>query len=205
MNRMTYLGLVALSLGACATDPTGPAPSFGKAGATSGGVSNPGITINAVFTVAYQGAIVYRESGPGNNGKGECLSEGRWYNPQNHHTSEKAHPQCATVTGGTITVTFTESANYVTPPNGNVQLNFTPDCALSPDPVACGRALQYKKNQDLTTGAGSLQTTDVDGRLWTINFAQAMLNDSGNLINPAGTVLEACNASLGCWPGSMTW
>jgi hypothetical protein len=45
----------------------------------------------------------------------------------------------------------------------------------------------------------------VDGRIWTINLAQALLNDSGNLINPAGTVLEACNVSLGCWPGSMTW
>jgi hypothetical protein len=76
---------------------------------------------------------------------------------------------------------------------------------LSPDPIDCGRALQYKANLDLTAGAGSLQTTDVDGRIWTINLAQAMLNDSGNLINPAGTVLEACNASLGCWPGSMTW
>jgi hypothetical protein len=58
MKRFTYLGLVALSLGACATDPTGPAPSFAKAGTTSRGVSNPGSTINAVFTVAYEGAIV---------------------------------------------------------------------------------------------------------------------------------------------------
>lgn len=191
-------GLLALT--ACGSLPTSP-----TADAPSHRVASPGSAVTAQFTITFDGAVVYRESGPGNNGKGTCVSGGRWYNPQNHHTSEQAHPQCASISAGaTFTVVFDETATYVLPPSGNVQLNFAPDCTLSAA-NDCARGVQYKKNQDVTVGFGSLAPLDDEGRTWTIDLGQPLLNASGNLINPAGTILEACNAALGCFAGTMTW
>ena len=198
MQKQIFV-LALAGLAACTAD----SPTGADLRATRG-VASPNTPVGATFTISVGGSIVYRESGPGNNGKGECRAGGIWYNPTTRKTSEKAHPQCASVTSGeAITVTFQEIATYVLSTNGNVQLNFSVDPVL-----LTARGLQYKKTGDYTQSFGTLSHTgdSVDaGRAWTINLGQPLLNNTGNLIVRTGTVLEACNADLGCHPGLMTW
>lgn len=198
------------ALAACATETSAPvAPEVVSSAANA--VSNPNTPVNAQVTISVGGSIVYRSEGPSNNGLGTCLPVGRYYNPQGKKTSEKEHPQCATVTPATeITVTFNEVANYVLPSNGNVNLNFNPAAGCDPltDPLGCGRAIQYKKNQDVTTGAGILATTETahGTGVWTIDLGtnQPFATTGNNLVR-TGTPIIACNATLGCHPGMMSW
>ena len=211
-THFAILAVVTGAVVACSPETTAPgvAEPF-AATADANGVSSPNTPVTAVVRVELGGSIVYRTSGPGNNGKGECRAEGAWYNPQTRHTSEKAHPQCATlVAGQTITVTFSEVATYVLPPSGNVQLNFAPAAGCDPltDPLGCGRSIQYKKSQDLTVGAGVLTATEsAHGTgLWTIALAAGQpFAGTGNNMDRTGTLIVACNTTLGCHPGSLSW
>jgi len=211
MKKFAFVPMVAIAFAACADSPTALSTDdalLNRGGAKQGGqtapVSNPNTPVSAVFVIPGEGGTpYYRESGAGNNGKGECRSEGRWYNPENRKTSEKPHSQCLSVSGGqTITVTFSEIANYVVAPSGNVNLNFS-DMAENQD-----RKLQYHKNHDATDGKGTLVKVgdSVDPtRMWMIDLDQALLRGAGNLIDRTGTELKACNVDLGCFPGVMTW
>jgi hypothetical protein len=204
--------VASLALAACSADRTlapADAVSLAKGGIAAtgagGDVASPNTPVAATFAVVLPGGVVYRESGPGNNGKGECHTGGLWYNPQNHHTSEQPHDQCATETAGeSFTVTFGVTATWVESPSGNRQLNFAPDANDLP------RSVHYKVNQDLTIGSGSpLLTTDGAGRIWTLSLTQPLLNGAGNLLVRTGTPVVACSAALPaglqCWPGTMTW
>ena len=207
MKKLALLPFAALAFGAACSDTT--AITAPENAAFSNGVSAPGTPVTATFVIDLDGTRTYRQDGSvGNNGKGTCVSggEGRWYNPKNKTTSDKPHPLCSTASAGqTITVSFSEIANYVLSTNGNKQLNFSVDPELG-----TSRGIQYKANTDRTQGFGVLTHTgdSVDReRVWTINLGQADLNTSGDVLvraNP-GTALEVCNADLGCHPGFMTW
>jgi hypothetical protein len=169
------------------------------------GVTPQGTAVAADFTVTLPGSTVYRESGPGNNGKGECQPGGRWYNPQNRQTSQQPHDLCASTNPGvTFVVGFHETATYVDPLHWNVRLSFSSNCSQSPV-AGCGRGVQYNVHEDRTVGFGTLQTLDAEGRVWTIDLEQPLLNGDGNLLVPSGTSLFACNEALGCFGGLMRW
>jgi hypothetical protein len=198
MKKFAFVPMVALAFAACADNPTA---SVGADSALqSRGVSNPGtvVTFEAVISIGEGGTYEYRDSGPGNNGKGTCYGGGHWYNPQTRTTSDKPHPQCRSLMGGeSFTLRFEHIANYVLATNGNVQLTFGDD-----------RALHYQSNQNRTQGAGVLVHIgdELDAtREWTVDLGQNMLRGSGNLLDPAGTSLRICNVDLGCFYGSMSW
>lgn len=205
-----YLSLAVLTLfsGACADLPTAPLQisTAEQAPLLDQGVAAPGTTVRALATVQLGGTSYYRESGPGivpgnGNELGTCVSGGRWYNPQSRKMSANPHPHCLTVVPGrTLIVRFADAANYVQPRSGNVQLNFGPDVATGAD-----RAIHYQANKDFTTGFGTSYGADNEGGAWTINFAQPLLTNTGNLLNRGGTPVLACSATHGCHPAQMTW
>jgi hypothetical protein len=48
-----------------------------------------------------------------------------------------------------------------------------------------------------------LQAVDTQGGIWTIDLSE--LTGPGNLIDPSGTPVSACNAVHGCLPAALTW
>ena len=211
-SPLTVATLLVGALTACSAD-SAMAPTLQPvvASAAVAGVSNPNTAVAARVSVHIDGSIVYRESGPGKNGKGSCVTGGAWYNPQNRTTSEKAHAQCAEVVAGrTIVVDFATTANYVLPPNGNVQLNVAADpacLATALDAAQCTRGIHYKKSQNVTGGFGLVTATEATSGAWTIDLAAAHqpFNASENNIVRTGMVVVACNATFGCHPGTMSW
>jgi hypothetical protein len=211
-TQLTAAVLLAGILTACSTD-TAIAPTVEPlvSSADAAGVARPNTLLSAQVIVQVGGAVVYRESGAGNNGKGYCTTGGAWYNPESRKTSGKAHPQCANATGGQpIVVNFAETANYVVSPSGNVQLNVAADpacLATSLDASACGRGIHYRKAQNATAGFGLVTATEASSGAWTIDLAAAMqpFNGPDNNVVRTGMVVVACNATHGCHPGTMSW
>jgi hypothetical protein len=160
-----------------------------------GGASSPGSDVGATFAIHIDGGKVYRESGAGNNGKGECLTGGRWHNPETKRTSVGAHPQCLSVVPSqTLAIALVATANYVQSPSGNDHLNF-----------GDGSWIKYSKQTRSTSGQGGIGGSDDFERYWSIDFTQALLNDTGNLLVRTGTPVEACSTELGCHIGILTW
>lgn len=193
MKRL-FVATAALVLAACASQET-TAPDFG--------VANPNTPVNASFTVYVGGTVIYRESGPSNNGQGTCEAGGAYRNHGGQLAATVPHDQCATIVPGSeVTVTFAETANYVLATSGNVQLNF------SLDPVTGEkRGVQYKKNSDWTTGFGVLVGSGDDGSTWTIDLSQ--ISSSSNLLDdpPRALIVSACDdaSPSTCSPTSLTW
>jgi hypothetical protein len=220
LGTLGTLGIIG-ALGACSSDASlATAPAAAEhytATAAANGVSNPNTPVTALVTISVGGSLLYRESGPGNAGNGNddlgtCTTGGRWYNPQNKKTSANPSPHCLSISAAQIfTITFSEVANYVLATSGNVNLNFAPAAGCDPltDPLGCGRAIQYKKNQNVTGGFGILTATETEhgSGLWTIDLGAANqpFATTNNNILPSGTAIIACNTTYGCHPGLMTW
>lgn len=202
MKKLFAPALLLASLAACSeVAPTGP--DTGSA-MFNNGVSSPNTVINGTVTVYVAGSITYRESGPGNNGKGACTTGGAWYNPATKKTSEKQHPQCATIVPGysmTVPVAL-EAANHVQPRSGNEHLNWAPVVE-----TGASRQLTFSKNSGMTTGTGVIFGTESGAATaaWSIDLGQTMLQQTGNLIADRSLMLQACHATHGCHPATLAW
>jgi hypothetical protein len=171
-------GLALVS--ACSEAPTAAAPED-----VSIGVSSPGTPASVVFTLA--GGAVIRTSGASNNGNGTCEAGGAYRNNGGNLASSVPHAECTTIGSGSITVTFPLTANYVLPPSGNRNLNFSA-CGYAEDengdwvPVACeGQTfVHYTKNRHAMTGSGTIGGQGSDGSRWTIDLRQ-INGEAGNL------------------------
>jgi hypothetical protein len=85
------------------------------------------------------------------------------------------HPQCSDVVvveGSTITVSFSEVANYVLATSKNIQLNFAPRCTIAEDltSVCVPRYVHYSKAAGSTAGFGILYGTGSDNSSWAIDL-----------------------------------
>ena len=192
------------------------------------GVSTPGVSATAVVTVSVEGQRVAR-SAPRAPHSGTCNADGSW----THATGSKTNPWvttgawngvCTDITAGQyITVTFSETANYVAPPSGNKQLNFADLCTDPNDPATCTkRGVHYKKNQNETVGFGTLVSTSAimctepngggtctDAGLWTVDLSQlsAAAFDVFTLPHDGvgGWLITAHSATSGDHPGYLAW
>jgi hypothetical protein len=204
--------VAVLAVAACAESPTDTTTQLGK------GVSNPNTNVTGAFVVHIEGSLELKAPGVYTRGSGNstevhyCDEAGaKWSLDRNgalkNQTGSAPHQHCIAgfTPGYDITITFSSVANYVLPTGGNYQLNFTQSCTTVEGITTCVPiGVQYKKTGNFTLGTGGL-ATDADGRVWTIDFQQPLLQSPGNLLADRTLYLVARNAELGCWPGQMTW
>jgi hypothetical protein len=178
MKVKGMLGAVAVVLSACSdgtlTEPEGP--QFAKAQQSSG--------LEVVVMVG--GAVEYRGAGPSNTGVGTCLPGGSWNNTARGYITDAAHPNCASVVGGSP-VALSIGGRM----NGGTLRD-------------AGWWLGYQSGKDNTWGSGSATKPDENGREWWLFFGQPLLQARGNIMEPSGTAALLCS-DLGCHPGLMTW
>jgi hypothetical protein len=232
-TRYAALVLMGGGLAACSNDVTAPKTAASSAPSFSG-VSSPNTSVNSSFVIFVGGTTYYAGSGPSRNGKGECHTHsdgtvGWYWVPGNIQAGGKNgkgggassgdqengpnHAQCAFVNDGyQISVTFTETSNYVKSTSGNFQLNFNPFCVPNVDaslpPTCDARYVHYQKTSDFSQGYGLLHGTGVrsdDGSIsdWTIDLSQ--IHSSSNLINdPPRQLLVIAHNTNGLYPDSPT-
>lgn len=155
--------------------------------------------------------LAYRKSGEvGNNDKGSCIESpeghpGLWLNPQAHPTSAY-HANCLQLgqTVTTLALSFPGSATLYEANDGSGRrmLDFVWNDVTVAQLVYQGDA------EGFTTGAGVIVTTDnaSPARLWTIDFAQPALSQTGSVSNgdligmllDSGLQVVACNTATGC-------
>jgi hypothetical protein len=169
------LAVVAL-VAACSEGPTAVAPDDATIG-----VSSPNTPAGVTFVIS--GGTSLRESGPGINDEGKeqgtCEEGGRWRNGAGNLAGATPHENCIIAGGASVTVNFPLSANFVLPPSGNKNLNFSM-CGYAEDdegewvPVACeGQTfVHYTRKQNVMTGSGTIGGEGSDGSRWTISLAQ---------------------------------
>ena len=146
----------------------------------------------------------------GRNGKGSCVTSpegypGLWLNPQGHPTSPY-HANCLPVglSSKSLALTFPgETILYeANDGSGRRVLDFRWNGATLAQLAYLGSA------EDVTSGAGVMVTGDnaSPSRIWTIDFAQPALNQTGSVPNgdligallQGGVQVVACNTAVGC-------
>ena len=224
--KLVTASAVAVLSAACSSDaalgPSSQTPYYAGAG-----VSSPGTVVTATVTAAVPGQQVARAT-PRAPHEGTCNANGSW----THATGSSTNPWvttgpwngvCTDVTAGQyITVTFSELANYVTPPSGNINLNFADACA-SADPLSCvERHVHYKNHSNETIGLGLLTSTSAtictepngggtcsDAGVWTIDLAELSGTDFNAFTLPhdgvTGWAIHATSETYGTYPGYMAW
>ena len=224
-KRYAAFVVVATAITACSNEPTAPRTKAPGAAAFSSGVSSPNTAVGAVFDVSAEGGTYYAGTGPSKNGMGECHhhddgTTGWYWVPGNAHTPGTGsngaasgdqengpnHEQCKfTSPGYTVTVTFSDNANYVKSPSGNMALNFDPYCVGS---TCYSRDVQYKKNLGTTKGQGMLHGIGVrsDNQSishWSIDLSQ--INALGDLIDdPPRSLSVNAHNDEGLYPNTQT-
>lgn len=229
-KRYASFVVLATAITACSNEPTAPRTKAPGAAAFSSGVSSPNTAVGSQFVVYVEGATFYAGDGrPSRNGMGQCRSHsdgttGWYWVPGNvqagGHGSNGAasgdqengpnHAQCRFVGGGySVTVTFSDNANYVKSPSGNMALNFDPYCING---TCYSRDVQYKKNLNTTKGQGVLHGTGVrsDNNAvshWSIDLSQ--ISSSSNLIDdPPRQLLVIAHNDEGWYadsPATISW
>jgi hypothetical protein len=229
-KRFAALVAAAAAIAACSSESTAPRTMSSGPAAFSSGVSNPNTAVGSQFVVYVEGATFYAGDGrPSRNGMGQCRSHadgttGWYWVPGNvqagGHGSNGAasgdqengpnHAQCRFVNGGyTVTVTFSDDANYVKSPSGNMALNFDPYCING---TCYSRDVQYKKTLNTTKGQGMLYGTGVrsDNNAvshWSIDLSQ--ISSSSNLIDdPPRQLLVVAHNDEGWYadsPATISW
>jgi hypothetical protein len=179
MRKMMMAGAMALVLGACSdgtlTEPEGP--QFAKAQQSSG--------LEVVVMVG--GAVEYRGAGPSNTGVGTCLPGGSWNNTARGYITDAAHPNCASVVGGSP-VALSIGGRM----NGGTLRD-------------AGWWLGYQSGgKDNTWGSGSATKQDAEGNSWWLYLKQDLVNDRGDFLAPGATVAMLCSAGV-CHPGLLSW
>jgi hypothetical protein len=203
MKKIPFVSLVLAGLfAACADSPTEPmsaSPSFG--------VSSPNAPVTVVITIPGAGGYWLGGGVPSNGGNdGLCVTvngePGYFQNPHGHIGSNRNEGQCWLEGSGTAsTITFHTMANHVVTPSGNVQLNFGLVCDPA-DPTSCSDTfVHYRKNQNRTSGGGTLFGSGYYVVLGGINAA-------GNLLAQPPLFATACTVDGGtCYPGAaaISW
>ena len=227
--KLVTASTVAVLSAACSSDAAlGPSRSNGMPSVSGSGVSSPGTVVTATVTGAVAGQQVARAT-PRAPHEGTCNADGSW----THATGSGTNPWvttgpwngvCTDVTVGQyITVTFSELANYVAPPSGNINLNFADVCADANDPLTCvKRGVQYKQNSNETIGFGVLTSTSAtmctepngggtcsDAGVWTIDLSELSGTDFNAFTLPhdgvSGWLIHSTSATYGTHPGYMAW
>ena len=229
-KRYASFVVVATAITACSNEPTAPQTKAPGVAAFSSGVSSPNTAVGSQFVVYVEGATFYAGDGrPSRNGMGQCRSHsdgttGWYWVPGNVQAGGRGsngaasgdqengpnHAQCRFVSGGyTVTVTFSDNANYVKSPSGNMALNFDPYCING---TCYSRDVQYKKNLNTTKGQGVLHGTGVrsDNNAvshWSIDLSQ--ISSSSNLIDdPPRQLLVIAHNDEGWYadsPATISW
>ena len=146
----------------------------------------------------------------GINGKGSCTVSaqgypGLWLNPAGHPTTPN-HTNCLPVGPSSTTLALTFPGQTVLYQANDGSGRRILDFRWNGETLA---QLTYQGGaQDVTSGAGVLATGDnaTPSRIWTIDFAQPALNQSGTIPNgdltaaliDAGVQVVACNTAAGC-------
>lgn len=185
MKKIAWCAL-AVVLAACNDGPvTGP----GDAQFAQGGVEGD---VNPQIAVAIGGSVSYSSSGTANNGVGTCTTGGAWVNPAGGYTTAGSHPNCAVlvVPAGSISAVGSVAAGK----QGNSSILVAPDGWL-----------WYQHGRDRTSATGTFYATDTSGNTWSIAGGQTLLNAQGNFLNRNGMIVIACNSTLGCHPGVLSW
>ncbi|HSQ30245.1 MAG TPA: hypothetical protein VLN49_10365 [Gemmatimonadaceae bacterium] len=236
-KRFAALVAIAAVIAACSSESTAPRTIASGAAAFSSGVSSPNTAVGSQFVVYVEGATFYAGDGrPSRNGMGQCRSHsdgttGWYWVPGNVQAGGRGsngaasgdqengpnHAQCRFVSGGyTVTVTFSDVANYVKAGNGNMALNFNSFCVPNADPalppVCYPRDVHYQKNSNFTQGQGVLHGTGVrsDNNAishWSIDLSQ--VSSSSNLIDdPPRQLLVMAHNDEGWYadsPATISW
>lgn len=190
MKKLVLFPIAALAFTAACAD-TLPTASSGDASFNRGPKAATGTTVTSVsgevtvaglFKVTIPGAAGLIESGPGINeeGKeiGECAEGGKWWNPSTQQYS-RSIPHAHCTRGGEdreVSWNFSALAQLVTPPSGNINLNFKD-------------LVDYKVHylstpQNRTDGSG-LFTHEADGGVWSLDLAQ--FTGNGNAFQSCGS------------------
>jgi hypothetical protein len=167
---------VAVAIAACSEGPTSPGdPQFAK-----GGTQGP---VDPQVVIYQGGTITYRSSGAGNGGLGTCTTGGAWVDPADG-TTAAAHPNCATIVGGTPTIATLAPGRHGT----EDQIDDT------------DAYIWYRKGPNRTQGLNTFLASDG----WTIDAEQALVNVQGDVVNRTGTLVMVCRSGA-CSPGLISW
>jgi hypothetical protein len=206
---------VIVSLAACSDMPSAYSPDELNLKAAS-----PNTSVSGSFEIVEEGGTVVTPRTLPVGGAGSCYTNdagiGVWVQPGTG-AHNVGHSQCndiETTEGSTVAVSFDVVANFVQPPSGNVQLNFT-TCGYTEDEDGnwiqdcdASRYVHYNKRHDARDGAGTLMGFGDDGSMWLIHLGQASGDGIDGLASDVRelTFLAEKVGSDVTWEGAkLTW